>query len=224
MSEIDEVVLAQRLLEDELRFHKNVRIVRRLQLIAVLAIPMVLLYPERLPMFLNLISVEATLSLWKNLFFWSIVVTQILQVLLNWKEALKITDPEEFKISTKSVVGDLLGGTWGGITEELTMRWGVFFIFSLLLSFLPIPTIWNYIITLLITAFLFAYAHMRLRPFLRFRSGWAGLMFGIIMIQQGTFLAAIATHVVGNLTATIGGSIASIIRYRQLTQGGVHGS
>ncbi len=211
------------LIEDERRFRRNVKVIRLLKLIAILSIPLVLLYPEHLPTFLNLISVEATLMLWKNPFFWTIVATQILQILLNWREVAKITDPEEFKVSVRRVAGQLWGGIWGGIIEELTMRWGVFFVFSLFLSFLSVPQIWNYIITLFITAFLFAYAHMHLPPFLRFRSGWAGCMFGIVMMQQGTFLAAIASHAIGNVTATAGGSIASHIRYRQL-KGGVHGS
>ncbi|MEN9328026.1 MAG: hypothetical protein RI947_834 [Candidatus Parcubacteria bacterium] len=224
MTEEDLLAKAAILIDEERRFRYNVKIVRLMQIIAILSVPLVMLYPERLPTFLNIMSVEATLALWKNPLFWIIVATQILQIVLNWREAVKITDPEEFKVSPKGVTMDLLGGVWGGITEELTMRWGMFFVLSLLISFLPFPQIWNYIITLLITAFLFAYAHMHLPPFLRFRSGWAGCMFGIIMMQQGTILAAIASHAIGNVTATIGGSIASHIRYRQLTKGGVHGS
>lgn len=224
MTEEELAAKAAIFIEEEQRIRYNRKIIRLMQLIAILSVPLVMLYPERLPLFLNLLSVEATLALWMSPFFWSIVATQILQILLNWREAVKITDPEEFKVSAGSVAWGLYDGIRGAITEELTMRWGMFFVISLLISFLPVPQIWNYIITLFITSFLFAYAHMHLPPFLRFRSGWAGCMFGIIMMQQGTFLAAIASHTIGNVTATIGGSIATAIRYRQLTKGGAHGS
>lgn len=190
--------------------------IRLTYLLALMAIPLAMSYPERLPSFLNELSVENALMVWQNPFFWIIIAVQLVHARFMWYLWKDATDPADFTEGVKELIGYIALSIWVGFKEEFTIRWGAFFAISFLIAYMPVGIMTNYVITLILTSLLFGYLHFNLSDYLRVRGALVGFLFGIIMIMQGTILGAVLAHIIGDVLGSVMGFVLLKLKYRQL--------